>query len=655
MARCSGSGFGNSGIGAEHMRLNFCTDDQEFTPSAVPRLRDAKTRTRSVSGSSHGGIGVEDVHLQFRHDLEGFCPSAVPRIRHAKTITLSAIGSPLSVDEDPLSVDAHRDGDRTRQELQPRGEIEPCVPQILGQVRETGRDQHGAGSHTAFAVNSNILRGVQAGVVLRRCAWLLKSAAGSEATFLLSRPTDHLGAFISHNWSVSRCKKWVALCHHFNFLGALVCGILAATVLCVAIVLGCLPLPAVAVAGWSQEHMGIYCCVCGSLVFYVVLLFGSDVLPARLLRYHEVFLDKACIHQVDETLQRPGIESLGSFLFYSWSMVVLYTPVYTTKVWTVYEMACFLGLHPGGRLVWLPVDLGLAVVVMSLLYMLQIVGVWATSLASTGEWLAVPDSLFLLLQNLPIVPASVCCAFIFNNVARDQVKSEADLRLFSIRNAVCAVEGDRAVVEGNVASLMRDLKLVPLDSTHEEALLAFDSMVQTSMPRAIRDSVGLAGLRYELLVTVFAPAVFLSFDVVGADVMAGVSVRAVFATLLGSSTMACAIFPLGCALTTQMCARCTHLRGLKGIVFVLFVGVVLFLWEILWVNAGALLLSLAQEDISAFISHVWPRSRSSFSRSLFSGGFQDSNADAAQEPSLRRLKNWLRHSDPTFSELAEWT
>ena len=94
---------------------------------------------------------------------------------------------------------------------------------------------------------------------------------------------------------------------------------------------------------------------------------------------------------------------------------------------------------------------------------------------------------------------------------------------------------------------------------------------------------------------------FICFDVVGAEVLAGASVRAVFATLLGPSTMTCAIFPLGFALTTQMCARCTHLRGWKGIVFVLFVGVVLFLWYGLWVIAGALLLSLAQEDIFAFV------------------------------------------------------
>ena len=77
MVRCSG-------IGVEHVRLNFCTDVEEFSPSAIPRLRDAKTRTRSVSGSGDGGIGVEDAHLQFHHDLEGFCPSAVPRFSARK-------------------------------------------------------------------------------------------------------------------------------------------------------------------------------------------------------------------------------------------------------------------------------------------------------------------------------------------------------------------------------------------------------------------------------------------------------------------------------------------------------------------------------------------------------------------------------------------
>ena len=72
----------------------------------------------------------------------------------------------------------------------------------------------------------NMLRGVQSGVVLHRGASLLSSAAGSAATFKLSTPTDHLEAFISHNWSVGRSRKWLALVSlHYNFSVALVCGI----------------------------------------------------------------------------------------------------------------------------------------------------------------------------------------------------------------------------------------------------------------------------------------------------------------------------------------------------------------------------------------------------------------------------------------------
>ena len=240
----------------------------------------------------------------------------------------------------------------------------------------------------------------------------------------------------------------------------------------------------------------------------MILLFGVDALPARFMRSQNVFLDKACIHQVDKTLQRQGIESLGGFLFYSWSMVVLYTPVYTTKLWTVYEMACFLSVHPGGRLVWLPADLWPVVVFWPLVAMFNIVAVWETSLRSIGEWITVPVWLLLL----PLLPGTVCATFIFDKVVRDQVKSEEDLRLFSIRNAVCAVEDDSAIVEGNVASLMQDLKRVQADSTQEEALLAFDRLVQTTLPRAIRDFTGRASLRYEFLATLFAPMLFYCFD-----------------------------------------------------------------------------------------------------------------------------------------------
>ena len=93
-------------------------------------------------------------------------------------------------------------------------------------------------------MNRNLLRGVPADLVLRRCARLLSSAASSYATYDCSARTDHLSAFISHNWSV-----------HFNFLSALLCGILTAAVLCVASSWRCLPLPA---THNNYKHQGIF-------------------------------------------------------------------------------------------------------------------------------------------------------------------------------------------------------------------------------------------------------------------------------------------------------------------------------------------------------------------------------------------------------------
>ena len=79
-------------------------------------------------------------------------------------------------------------------------------------------------------------------------------------------------------------------------------------------------------------------------------------------------------------MEREGIQSLGGFLFYSWGFVVLYTRAYTQKVWTVYEMACFLCVHPEGHLVGLPVSLPPVVFVGSFAVWLWWVTSWAMRL-----------------------------------------------------------------------------------------------------------------------------------------------------------------------------------------------------------------------------------------------------------------------------------
>ena len=219
------------------------------------------------------------------------------------------------------------------------------------------------------------------------------------------------------------------------------------------------------------------------------------------------------------------------------------------------------------------------------------------------------------------------------------MKSEEDLRLFSIRNAVCAVEDDRAIVEGNVASLMQDLTLVQADSTQEEALLAFDRLVRTTLPKAIRDSTGRVRFRYEFLATVFAPMLFFCFDYVGAVVSAGGSIQAVVATVLSTTTFTCAILPLNNTVFAQLLAGCSHFRGPKRTVFVLFVGVASAVCEGFWVLAVGLLHSRALEDLVAFV-FLFLASVALFL--LTYQVFQEASRKATQAPHRRRLGDTRR-------------
>ena len=93
---------------------------------------------------------------------------------------------------------------------------------------------------------------------------------------------------------------------------------------------------------------------------------------------------------------------------------------------------------------WLPPDqLPLLVTASYFLYLLFLS---AATWTSVRPWVVVPSWLLVLT----IFPVAVLTTVMLRKTALDQVKSEWDLRSFSIKSAVCAVEGDRATVEGNV-------------------------------------------------------------------------------------------------------------------------------------------------------------------------------------------------------------
>jgi len=87
-----------------------------------------------------------------------------------------------------------------------------------------------------------------------------------------------------------------------------------------------------------------------------------------------VFLDKACISQVDTRSQRAAILKLGAFLAKSDQVIVLYSNVYLKKLWTVYEVASFLVLHPVDRMKVVPVTLAIVFVSVPLLFYITNIG-----------------------------------------------------------------------------------------------------------------------------------------------------------------------------------------------------------------------------------------------------------------------------------------
>merc|ERR1719350_1662992 len=90
--------------------------------------------------------------------------------------------------------------------------------------------------------------------------------------------------------------------------------------------------------------------------FLFVICLGHELKRALGLRGCTVFLDKTCIHQTDKDLQREGILKLGAFLRSSSKMLVVYSDIYLTKLWTVYEVACFLSLHPTSNMTVVPIS-----------------------------------------------------------------------------------------------------------------------------------------------------------------------------------------------------------------------------------------------------------------------------------------------------------
>ena len=321
-----------------------------------------------------------------------------------------------------------------------------------------------------------LLRGVALSDILWRGGKLFQNSTGSARTYRLSVPVDHLESFISHTWNTPRWKKHLALSCEFNFAGALAVSFLVGVVITLLCALKLLPLADIVYLDGVEMPGAPYCTFTVPVVFHVLLSGGCD--PVFHFSKPRFFVDKACIYQTDEALKQHGIENLSMFIFFSWDLVILYSKSYLQRLWTVYELASFLVLHPLGRIRML--NLETAPVVL-----------FASTVCAFQEWAAfLPLSVLRQVEWLIWIPSTISVLVVFilwRRQAKTQSKSIDELvSRFSVRSAACFSEADRAPVERNIVEMLKSQGLLAGDGGHEEGIALFDELVRVHLPPALR-------------------------------------------------------------------------------------------------------------------------------------------------------------------------
>lgn len=407
-----------------------------------------------------------------------------------------------------------------------------------------------------------MLRGTSANTVLQASGRLFRDSAGSAATYDLSVPVSRLDAFISHNWSSPRRSKFMALALHFNLRAAFVVTLLACAVTVLLAVLGAFPLHDFRY-GCSKKARkeSLACQFVGCTLFLAVLFFKHEVCACIGLKGPMLFVDKTCIHQTDNSLKQRGISKLAAYLDKSDCMIIIYSDTYLRRLWTVYELASMLLLHPDRRLVVVPcsmpsmvLQMTLAVFIASSLQRLvNLEVIYQAALDAGIDMKAVGPFECLLV----LVPAWLIVIRNMRRWAQERARIMQLTASFSINDAACFNESDRFTIHENIAAFMRDLKLVDEEMELIDVLRVFDGIVQREVPKALANSFGRVGMPYKYLVI---PAVGYFFRL--ADMLApcirrepGTNWEDLGLFCLWATVKSCALLPLAMAGTYALLAR----------------------------------------------------------------------------------------------------
>jgi len=358
--------------------------------------------------------------------------------------------------------------------------------------------------------NPLICRGMPISLALHGCGKIFVNSQGSGKTYSLSQTCSRLNIFLSHNWSTPRELKFLALALRFNFNKA----VWAMCVTC-AVCIGAVGTGTMSdfetldvgfdLDGFNSSAHGNVCLFLGLTVFWGTIFFGHELDFLRRGKGHYIFLDKTCIHQTDMSLKNEGIESLGAFLANSDKLIILYSPLYFKKIWTVYEVACFLCTKSTSDCIFLPVDMSKFGISAHACLVL-----WHIITATAPNWAGGLSVLFLMgcLLMYVVFMYGLCRFHVLK-----YYDLQCTLKSFKLSNATCFDESDRPVVYKAIVYFMKYIKHVRMDATDRQALRTFEREVQTQMGDVVQSLLGRTGLTYRQLLVIGVPFFLIRCDI----------------------------------------------------------------------------------------------------------------------------------------------
>ncbi|CAE7606462.1 unnamed protein product [Symbiodinium natans] len=189
----------------------------------------------------------------------------------------------------------------------------------------------------------DIIRAVPAGRALRCCGRAFRRKAAPRA-FHGSVPTDKIKEFWSHSWHGNSHIKVVTALFLNN---GKVAPLIATAIALIAVILyaaGILPMRfhgGIPTSLPKYPPVSYWAKAVGFVVFCICLLCWQ---PAR-----TVFVDVLCINQYDRKQKSLALFSMPAFLKASESLLVLWDPSYTGRLWCCFEIAAFLRSRASGQ------------------------------------------------------------------------------------------------------------------------------------------------------------------------------------------------------------------------------------------------------------------------------------------------------------------